>query len=103
MSVSHPGTLPDRPPEVEHGPGAVRYNGLGNEWVSRVLSGAGYGWHQEVALQSLRMIASGVFDRFPKLQVIVGHMGEGLPFFYWRFGDDLARITADTLQKPVQQ
>ena len=79
------------------------YNGLGNEWVSRVLSGAGYGWHQEVALQCLRMIAGGVFDRFPRLQIIVGHMGEGLPFFYWRFGDDLARITADTLQKPVQQ
>ena len=81
----------------------IYYNGLGNEWVSRVLSGAGYGWHQEVALQCLRMISSGVFDRFPGLQIIVGHMGEGLPFFYWRFGDDLARITADTLQKPVQQ
>ena len=79
------------------------YDGLGNEWVSKVLSGPGYGWHQEVALQCLRMIASGVFDRHPKLQIIVGHMGEGLPFFYWRFGDDLARITADVLQKPVQQ
>ncbi|MCY4513828.1 MAG: amidohydrolase family protein [Candidatus Tectomicrobia bacterium] len=79
------------------------YNGLGNEWVSKVLSGAGYGWHQEVALQCLRMISSGVFDRFPKLQIIVGHMGEGLPFFYWRFGDDLARITANVLEKPVQQ
>lgn len=58
----------------------IYYNGLGNEWVSRVLSGAGYGWHQEVALQCLRMISSGVFDRFPRLQIIVGHMGEGLPF-----------------------
>ena len=81
----------------------IYYDGLGDEWVSRVLSGAGYGWHQEVALQCLRMIASGVFDRYPRLQIIVGHMGEGLPFFYWRFGDDLARITADKLQKPVQQ
>ena len=81
----------------------IYYDGLGNEWVSRVLSGAGYGWHQEVALQCLRMVASGVFDRFPKLQIVVGHMGEGLPFYYWRFGDDLARITADTLEKPVQQ
>lgn len=64
----------------------IYYNGLGNQWVSRVLSGAGHGWHQEVA-QCLRMIASGVFDRFPKLQIIVGHMGEGLPFFIlalWR-------------------
>ena len=81
----------------------IYYDGLGNDWVSRVRSGAGYGWHQEVALQCLRMIASGVLDRFPKLQIIVGHMGEGLPFFYWRFGDDLAGITVDTLQKPVQQ
>lgn len=79
------------------------YDDLGNPWVSRVLSGAGYGWHQEVALQCLRMICGGVFDRHPKLQIIVSHMGEGLPFFYWRFGDDLARITADKLEKPVQQ
>ena len=79
------------------------YDGLGNDWVSRVLSGAGYGWHQEVALQCLRMISSGVFDRHPRLQIIVGHMGEGLPFFYWRFGDDLARITEGVLEKPVQQ
>ena len=50
------------------------YNGLGNEGVSGTIAGPGYGWHQEVALQSLRMIASGVFDRFPKLQIIVGHM-----------------------------
>ena len=69
------------------------YSDVGDPLVGRVLSGAGYGWHQEVALQCLRMIVSGVFDRHPKLQIIVGHMGEGLPFFYWRFGDDLARIT----------
>ena len=41
------------------------YNGLGNEWVSKVLSGAGYGWHQEVALQSLRMICAGCSTAFP--------------------------------------
>ena len=29
----------------------IYYNSLGNEWVSRVLSGAGHGWHQEVALR----------------------------------------------------
>ena len=81
----------------------VYYNGLGDRLVSFALSGPGYGWHQEVALQCLRMIVSGVFDRHPKLQIVVGHMGEGLPFFYWRFGGDLARVTADRLQKPVQQ
>ena len=81
----------------------IYYDGVGNEWVSGVLTDAGYGWHQEVALKCLRMIAGGVFDRFPMLQIIVGHMGEGLLLLYWRFGNDLARITADTLQKPVQE
>ena len=57
------------------------YNDVGDPLVGRVLSGAGYGWHQEVALQCLRMIVSGVFDRHPRLQIIVGHMGEGLPSF----------------------
>jgi uncharacterized protein len=32
----------------------------------------------------LRMVLGGVFDRFPKLQVVIGHMGEGLPFFIRR-------------------
>ena len=79
------------------------YNDLGDAGVSRVLSGAGYGWHQEVAVQCLRMIVSGVFDRHPNLQIVIGHMGEALPFYYWRFGDDLAKITKGKLQKPVQQ
>ncbi len=79
------------------------YSGLGDAWVSKILGGPGYGWHQEVALQCLRMIVSGVFDKFPDLQVIVGHMGEGLPFYYWRFGGDLAKATKRRLKKPVQQ
>ena len=86
-------------PEVR----GIYYDGLGDGLVSRILSGPGYGWHQEVALQFLRMVVSGVFDEFPKLQIVVGHMGEGLPFYYWRFGDDLARIAKDRLDKPVQQ
>ena len=79
------------------------YNDLGNYLISKVLSGAGYGWHQEIAVQSLRMITSGVFDKYPNLQIIIGHMGEGLPFYYWRFGDDLAKVTKNVLNKPVQQ
>ena len=81
----------------------VYYGGLDDTLMSRILSGPGYGWHQEVALQCLRLIVSGVFDRFPDLQIVVGHMGEGLPFYYWRFGEDLARIARDRLHKPVQQ
>jgi len=79
------------------------YSGFENPIVGKVLSGPGYGWHQEVAIQSLRLITQGTFDKFPNLQIIIGHMGEGLPFYYWRFGDDLADVTRHTLQKPVQQ
>lgn len=79
------------------------YEGLGNDLASRILSGPGYGWHQEIALHCLRLIVAGVFDRFPGLQIVVGHMGEGLPFYYWRVGEDLDRIARDRLHKPVQR
>ena len=81
----------------------VYYDGLGDDLVSKILGGPGYGWHQEVALQCLRLIVAGTFDRFPRLQIVVGHMGEGLPFWYWRVGEDLDRIARDRLHKPVQQ
>jgi predicted TIM-barrel fold metal-dependent hydrolase len=48
------------------------------------LATAAWGWHAEIGLHSLRLIASGVFDRFPGLQFIIGHMGENLPFFLAR-------------------
>ncbi len=45
-----------------------------------LLSIAGWGWHAETGLHILRLIVSGLFDRFPDLQVIIGHMGEGVPY-----------------------
>ena len=52
-----------------------------------LLSIAGWGWHSETAIHILRLILSGVLDRLPNLQIIIGHMGEMLPFA-------LARSTA---------
>ena len=49
------------------------------------------------------MIVGGVFDRFPRLKVVVARMGEGLPFCHRRFGEDLARIAKERLHKPVKQ
>lgn len=46
---------------------------------------------------------TGVFDRFPKLQMIVGHMGEGLPFFFERIVEDLGDVTEGSLNKPIGQ
>src|SRR5262249_4635687 len=45
---------------------------------------AGWSYAVEVGTHVLRMIAGGVFDQFPKLQMVIGHMGEALPFFLQR-------------------
>jgi hypothetical protein len=52
--------------------------------VSAVLSTAGSGWHIDTGLHCLRLILGGVFDRFPKLQIIVGHQFEALSWMAWR-------------------
>jgi len=64
-------------------PPAVReayYGGLPPQ-VGMTLSMAGWGWHVDTGLHVLRLIAGGVLDEYPGLQIIVGHMGEALPFF----------------------
>ena len=55
------------------------YSGLPGP-LSFFLSTAGWGWHVETGMHCLRLIISGLFDRFPKLKIIIGHMGENLPF-----------------------
>jgi predicted TIM-barrel fold metal-dependent hydrolase len=53
--------------------------------LSEMLAGGAWGWHIETAVHVIRLISGGVFDRFPRLQIVVGHMGEGLPFMFQRF------------------
>lgn len=48
------------------------------------LDGAVFGFGVETGLHLLRIITSGVFDRFPGLQMCVGHMGEALPYWMYR-------------------
>ncbi|HEX4138049.1 MAG TPA: amidohydrolase family protein [Bryobacteraceae bacterium] len=55
-------------------------------FLDRGMDGAIYGFAVETGLHILRIIVSGVFDRFPKLKIVVGHLGEGLP--YWLFRID---------------
>jgi len=55
------------------------------------LSTAGWGWHAETGLHSLRLMASGLFDRLPGLQMIIGHMGEDLPYSLARAESVFAR------------
>jgi len=48
------------------------------------LDGAIFGFGVETGLHLLRIITAGVFDRFPRLQIVVGHLGEALPFWLFR-------------------
>jgi predicted TIM-barrel fold metal-dependent hydrolase len=48
------------------------------------LEGAIWGYGIEAGTHALRLMLSGVLDRFPKLKVVLGHMGEALPFWLWR-------------------
>jgi 2,3-dihydroxybenzoate decarboxylase len=54
------------------------------------LHGAAWGWGFETGSHALRLLFGGVFDRFPRLKIILGHMGEGLPFQRWRFDSRFA-------------
>jgi len=43
-----------------------------------------WGYGIETSTNAVRMILSGLFDRFPRLKIVLGHMGEGIPFWLWR-------------------
>jgi len=60
--------------------------------VGEVLATAAWGWHAETGLHALRMVAGGVFDRFPLLRVIIGHMGEHIPFSLARADERLTPV-----------
>jgi 2,3-dihydroxybenzoate decarboxylase len=49
------------------------------------LGGASWGFAVETGTHGMRLMHSGVFDRFPKLKIVLGHMGEGIPYFIYRF------------------
>ena len=53
-------------------------------FLPRGLDGAIYGFAVETGLHMLRLIVAGVFDRFPRLRMVLGHLGEGLPFWLFR-------------------
>ncbi len=48
------------------------------------LDGAIFGFGVETGMHALRIITSGVLDRFPRLQIVIGHMGEALPYWLYR-------------------
>ncbi|HET9719627.1 MAG TPA: amidohydrolase family protein [Solirubrobacteraceae bacterium] len=64
------------------------YEGYG-DGISSAFATRGIGWHYETGIQFLRLCLAGVFERFPELQVILGHWGEVI-LFYLERADELA-------------
>jgi predicted TIM-barrel fold metal-dependent hydrolase len=85
------------PPAVNE----IYYSGL-PEGADRVLGSAGWGWHSEVAIQILRMVFAGTFDKHPKLKIIIGHMGEMLPVMMARI-DQVSSLDVDHLKRKPSQ
>jgi len=67
--------------------------------VTNMLVTAGWGWHIETAIHVIRLILGGVFDRFPKLQIVIGHLGETLPFMLPRF--EVMPMAITKLSRPI--
>ena len=59
------------------------YSGFG-EAVDLAFSTYGLGWHYEAGVQFVRLVLAGLFDRFPDLQIILGHWGEVILFYVER-------------------
>lgn len=62
----------------------------GHQW----LTGSVWGFAAETSIHALRLMGSGLFDDYPKLKVIIGHLGEGLPANIWRIDNRVSRTFA---------
>ena len=72
----------------------------GYQW----LAGSPWGFAVETSIHALRLMASGLFDEYPKLRVILGHLGEGLPFGIWRVDHRISRGSGTPKAKlPMRQ
>lgn len=63
--------------------------------------GPALGFTVEAATQCVRLVISGVFDHCPSLKIIVGHLGEGIPFLLWRIDESLSRSNRATPFKEI--
>lgn len=67
----------------------------GHPW----LLGPTWAFGQETAVHALRLMGSGLFDQYPRLKIILGHMGEGLPYSMWRVDHRNAWVKAPPRHK----
>jgi len=73
----------------------------GHPW----LTGSIWGFTAETSIHALRLMGSGLFDDYPRLKIIIGHLGEGLPCSIWRIDNRISRTLADRpkAKRPIGQ
>jgi 5-carboxyvanillate decarboxylase len=76
-------------------------DGLAGPLLDHGLAAAQWAYGVEVSTHAVRLLVSGVFDRFPKLKICIGHMGEGVHFWLWRI--DFMNARAQTAGAPKLQ
>lgn len=75
-------------------------NGMAAPFRDYSLGGSIWGFGMEAGTHAVRLIMSGIFDRYPRLRIVLGHMGEGLPFWMWRLDHMYKRRSKDGRMKP---
>jgi len=60
------------------------------------LSGSVWGFGADLGLNAMKLVCSGLFDKYPGLKIVLGHLGEALPFLLWRLDNRWSREKADT-------
>jgi predicted TIM-barrel fold metal-dependent hydrolase len=91
----HPG-IPTRAVRGEY------YDGLPGNF-SFTLALAAWGWHAETAVHTLRLVLSGALDRHPRLKIVIGHLGEALPFMLDRIDETTSGEARTRLSRSVKQ
>jgi predicted TIM-barrel fold metal-dependent hydrolase len=86
---------PTRPPQ----PVVDAYYSGFSPLVTDMFASPGWGWHIETAVHVIRLVLGGAFDRFPKLQLVIGHLGEGMMSMFQRLDNMTPAMTK--LQRPV--
>ena len=70
----------------------------GHAW----LAGSPWGFAVETSIHALRLMGSGLFDEYPKLNIILGHLGEAIPHGIWRIDNRIRRSSLSLkAQRPL--
>jgi uncharacterized protein len=81
---------------------AAYYDNLPGNF-SFTLALSAWGWHADTAIHVLRLALSGALDRHPGLKIVIGHMGEALPFMLDRIDETTANEAKTRLKRSVRQ